>query len=181
MWACYQWLLQVLILGDALNWHNLSFKVFIQNFRTLLIKMRTFVSSRSNMHTLNLGVRKLNSRAMPILGHACWEVPWTTIATSSANPKNDGLEEHFSAPSATIWTRGGVAQLHHSTDNLLFSYISVHINIIIFVDRSMKKFFQKVRVNLRTSWSLRTWELSKGTLYRLSWLYFVHGIDHCQS
>jgi len=54
----------------------------------------------------------------------------------------------------TIWTTRGVARLHYSTDSLLFSYISVHINIVIFVDQSMKKFFQKVRVNLRASWNL---------------------------
>ena len=57
------------------------------------------------------------------------------------------LELFEDAVDYTIWTRRGVARLHHSTGDLLFNNISVHINIFILVDRSMKEFFQKVRAN----------------------------------
>jgi len=54
---------------------------------------------------------------------------------------------------------------------------SVYTNMFISVDRSMKKFFQKARVNFRRYWNLRTWEISKGTLYyRWSWF---HRITKC--
>ena len=55
------------------------------------------LSGNSNAHALSSIEQRWYS------GPSSWEMSWTTIATLSANLKNDGLEKHFSAASPTFF------------------------------------------------------------------------------